>query len=538
MLEIVEFETADLHEEEDLFDEEFEEHVLRMISSKENNTNLPQNLKIFDFLNMLNFNNPITPAQFQTNEILKGIDRSKYILFCKNEYEKLSKLVDHMNVHGTKGVSAKHLSEFYAAVNTYYCSPEFLMNCMTLFNYNFTEDHKHICFRVSVEIRKYLLDKKTDIFPIKERSITNRTMTDASHARVRYVGGYCVANVRHKYMKKKTTHMYKLDKEGLQKYKEAEGVVNILDYIKVDEKYALANTTNPDSMLDIERRQYKNHSLTIVSDDAFCFFLKLTEKCLNLLVDIHLIQNGATLFEFIRNVLVNDHDICESFKNLFNYGDTEKHDGNVNTAYKKILKVFLMVMVNQFRKDMLDSLNIHKKMAQRKDIRVSTASMCKGKVNSEDKACKKNPEKTPQYSCSAESHTTPNASSSTTCKSKETIDAESTIKTCQVQNCLTEKANQDSDVTCMNFEYEVEMGKKRKRQSENCDSKSINEGECSIFVTEICKICDVGQLTEQTQWIMCDCCHRWLHRNCAGLKNGMRWKKYSKKGANFICKDC
>ena len=51
-------------------------------------------------------------------------------------------------------------------------------------------------------------------------------------------------------------------------------------------------------------------------------------------------------------------------------------DSQMCNVYKDIIKLFLSVMLNQFRKYLLDSFKVEKKMSHRKQIRVST---CKSK---------------------------------------------------------------------------------------------------------------------------------------------------------------
>jgi hypothetical protein len=39
-------------------------------------------------------------------------------------------------------------------------------------------------------------------------------------------------------------------------------------------------------------------------------------------------------------------------------------------------------------------------------------------------------------------------------------------------------------------------------------------------------------------WISCDSCSKWFHRNCAGLSNGFKWRRFSKKNVQYLCDIC
>ena len=248
------------------------------------------------------------------------------------------------------------------------------------------------------EIRKYILAKQIQTLPVSNNSFTQRSVTAASDARIRYIAGYCVCKLKQKYSKTKSSHMYKLDKHSMNIYKESQHILNLLENMKVEEEYALLNTVNLNSMQDICRRQYTNHSLIVVSDEVHVFFKNLTEKCLSFLVEKTLNKIGSSLFEYVRTELINDINLLQQFKQAACVEESE----NINhelyiTVYNGIIKLFLMVMINQFRKDVKENLNVKKKMAHRKEVRVNVKRKDK---NNNDQAATKEPE--PEASTSYE----------------------------------------------------------------------------------------------------------------------------------------
>ena len=141
--------------------------------------------------------------QYNSNKILKDLDFGRYTKFCEGEYSKMAVFVEDLKIDPSVPVQPKLLTEFYTRVRAYQKSAEFRMKCLTLFdNVAFSEDHLHLCFNISNEIRKFHLNKKAEQFPIGERKLSQRSVGNASHAKVRYVGGYCIAKLQEKYRKK------------------------------------------------------------------------------------------------------------------------------------------------------------------------------------------------------------------------------------------------------------------------------------------------------------------------------------------------
>lgn len=253
------------------FDTEFDAIISSISENQQQSVDLPIDLDLENILEGIKCPTVVTTMQYDNNKILNDINRGKYRQFCKIEYSKLTSLVHKLNINTQpEAVSAKMQCEFYGAVHSYMTSAEFRMNCLLFFDEApFTETHLHICFGISNEIRKHILKKKTELYTIANRNISNRTVTNASQARVRYVGGYCIAKLRHSYKQKKQTSMYKVDEDGQALFEESVCAVNTLDCLKLEEEYVLASTSEPESLMDVSRRQQKNRALTNISDSLF-----------------------------------------------------------------------------------------------------------------------------------------------------------------------------------------------------------------------------------------------------------------------------
>lgn len=178
--------------------------------------------------------------------------------------------------------------------------------------------------------------------------------------------------------------------------------MDILLSLTEEEQLVIETTDEQESLLDISRRQNLNRGLTNIPDSVFQFFIKLTEICLNLLVSENLNKMGSNMFNECRKIL-NTSDLYMDSVKLCSYRERESSsdfgDNSVEKVvelltlkvvmvkeiYHTIIKYHRMVMFNQFRKDTLDSLNVTKQMAHKKQVRVSVW----GKGDHKDQKAKK-----------------------------------------------------------------------------------------------------------------------------------------------------
>ena len=103
----------------------------------------------------------------------------------------LKAITDSMNINDPVPVKAEQLTAFYAKSHQHQKDIEYQVNCMLAFEGETLSDaHWHVCYKLYVAIRKYFLASKANIYPVCDREILNRQLTDSSKSRVRYVGGY------------------------------------------------------------------------------------------------------------------------------------------------------------------------------------------------------------------------------------------------------------------------------------------------------------------------------------------------------------
>ncbi|WAR18199.1 PIF1-like protein [Mya arenaria] len=193
--------------------------------------------------------------------------------------------------------------------------------------------------------------QKVDLLGISSGHVSRRYVTTSSHARVRYVAGYCVSKLRKKYVDAKKSKLFSTSEEGHNLYHEAK-----------------------------------------------CkFFISLTESLLHLIIYENLLKFGKDLYAKCYEQVYKNEKLCQNFIDIVSKGYSseriQKMDASTNESfyvgdilddivlessqilivYTELVNKFLRVLVAQFRKDVKSSCKLDKRMAHRKQIKVSTS---------------------------------------------------------------------------------------------------------------------------------------------------------------------
>ena len=148
-----------------------------------------------------------------------------------------------------------------------------------------------ICYDILESMRILCIKGKVNLFTITGANIPQRQDTNAAKACIRYVAGYCLSSLWKKFIKLRSANNYSKTVEGQASYDYAKCTLKIFTALK-DEHFLKTNTCDPESLADIERRQYKYSSggLINVSDFFFKIMQKLTSSILSILIYDNLID--------------------------------------------------------------------------------------------------------------------------------------------------------------------------------------------------------------------------------------------------------
>lgn len=129
-----------------------------------------------------------------------------------------------------------------------------------------------------------------------------------------------------------------------------------------------------------------NRGLTNISDNLFICVIKLTDKCLSLFSGENVNKMGSRLFNKCQNEIISSLHLYEEFVKICctakdqdnQLSDSERDLDELvlyktfKKIYQHIIKYYLLVEVNQFRKDVLESYQVRRIMVHRKQIRVAS----------------------------------------------------------------------------------------------------------------------------------------------------------------------
>jgi hypothetical protein len=184
----------DINDDIDL-DEEFDD-IIRSLDSVDDEYELPEDLDLNQIFEELKEPGPFSTFLVNQNTILSNMDKSKYKQFCKQEFKAISNL--HDKVKSTEGaVKCKELAKMLVEMHEHHTSSEHMLACMQLFEGGrFTAEHRSICYNISRLLKTYILSQKAETYPSSSIKLSQRSVTNSCRARIRYIGGYCVAKVK------------------------------------------------------------------------------------------------------------------------------------------------------------------------------------------------------------------------------------------------------------------------------------------------------------------------------------------------------
>lgn len=303
--------------EDESFDEEFDRFVSVIdFMEKAAQEEIPTCFNIHEVMQDLIYKDPVLPQQIECNKLVHEMingDQVQITDFCKKIFHSHRDVIECMKIKEPVPVKAEDITEFYRKATAVETSDSHKLACTTLFQKykKFDKAHSHICYKITMAIRKYLLKEKADIYPteVKSHELCKRTTMEASKGRIRYVGGYCIHQIRKKYLTMQQSRMYSLNILRQTEFDEASDKISILNSLREEEYFLKKSSCKPETLLDTSEKQNLSKGLVHIPDELFDFFEHLCDFILSLLTFENFQRHGEDLHKFVLSKLLTSTDL-------------------------------------------------------------------------------------------------------------------------------------------------------------------------------------------------------------------------------------
>ena len=296
--------------------------------------------------------NPDISVPFDINNFIKGllhpevteIHKSRNAILTESLHKESFKcfVVDAygmiVDLFETYKIAPKRTKCSYCVMtsklNEYLTTSHYISKCKYAFSINHLSPlHNRICTKIHFELLHKVAEiekEKMDNLTHFELADIDENLPDHERAVLRYVSGATVKHVHNKFQKSATESMFSNCHKAQIEYK----CCRLLENLRLPQGYAIENTDDPKSLLEILRRQDHRKGLTIVCDDTFKFFKLLYLRMLRLQHVTNLQLFESKLMQMTVLHLKDDTELLDVWCNLFSHvGKTCKcqADGNTST---------------------------------------------------------------------------------------------------------------------------------------------------------------------------------------------------------------
>ena len=434
----------------------------------------------------------------------------------------------------------KDWTKYMAACTQYMRSADYKRSLLELFGLTtgqVMDIHVNVASTIAFGIVQEIIKMLSEDVKISSEIavVSTPEMSAPGRGKVRYVGGMCVAKMRYHYMNTVTRNLFS-DKDQ-HKVDHAKEIVDLLATLEMG-PHEVDFSSDPESLLQIARKQNLKMSLTHISDRVSDFFILATMKLQKLMTMANLKEHKDDLFFFIQKMINDDQQLNETWKSLFASTTLNIY---VTEIFNNVMQRFVRVSAKQFRKDIKDSLTVEKEKAHRKKVKAAseTAKIASKTLSMKDiRKGDKNIVHLNLKLLVLENNTFLNSRQFTRDDLKQL---------CQVYNvsfCAADKKENLAEkikkavTTCAempNPSILLECAATSSNVQSAAQIKGKGKGKGKSSKKNLCQVCQLVY-SANPDWIQCDKCKCWLHRSCAGLSDEVEWQKIG--DLDWNCKAC
>ncbi len=326
-----------------------------------------------------------TPVQKDRTAVMRTLLSRPVDLttFCQTALQSFQAIYE-ATLAGVAKPQSKDLTEFVKICNVY-VKGEAQEHMGLLFPsiYNFSTAQYNASYTILTALRAFIVKKQADRLVSAQKASTENkqpetddltSSTNAGAGKIRYLGGRCVAKYRYALMNRIKSHMYSKRDSYMQERK----LFELLTVLTVSERELQANSDNVDSLHETVRRQNIRQALTHVSDACFQFFCELEGIRMSVETADNFAVHGKSILMYVQKTALESPALRKTWAALFSATlSCEKVVGSdhpIWTVYEEMVRRYLAIASNQFRKALVESLRPTKVLAHRIQVQKSSAT--------------------------------------------------------------------------------------------------------------------------------------------------------------------
>ncbi|KAJ8313158.1 hypothetical protein KUTeg_009289 [Tegillarca granosa] len=335
----------------------------------------------------------VTDQQINENQVLaflqENLNETKQ--FLRYLWNKTYPLIQKYFTDKTEN---KSINEFYKQFNKIVSSDEYNLKLTKLFSQNPSPAQYNIAFQIHTSLRLEMLQQQSTpiitsaVEEAKSKKGTEFQESAAGRGKIRYLAGWCISRVKKLKMRKLSTYLYKRDKVDL--VKQMINDKDLLQHLEGREGELLKYSLDKASLKETMRRQNVRHGLTNVNDKCFEYFLLVDKLVTSLQTVQNLNLHGEKFYAHLTSELYENETLAEKWHNLFeDFNKKEELQNQIKALFSEVIEKYCMMSVAQLRKEYLRNLEVKKREATRKQIKIKSAKVKKDKFDMETLASDK-----------------------------------------------------------------------------------------------------------------------------------------------------
>ena len=237
---------------------------------------LPEHISLKQLVDEIRVRKVVSETQTEINNICASIQEPFLEIFLAKQMEKFQCLIpDDIKDNCT---NTQLWTSILSNYHSYILSDDYVSSIPLLYEYYtvLSENHKYVASKLVLNflkalIHKYAEEVRSSVDPTNPNPIKRGNISESGEAKIRYVGGMCIARTKKHYINIIKYNLGNPHKHAMEKIRNCKIQS---DLIKSMEAAIDQIDVNDNSFEEIERHQNATRCLTYINDNCFDFFYK------------------------------------------------------------------------------------------------------------------------------------------------------------------------------------------------------------------------------------------------------------------------